>query len=259
MIWEFHLNNERVVTINHRQHFGNESLRSHIFQESLPALLHVCHESRELALPRYTSVFPQHGSQSWTYTGSRESTALRDVLGTLGLPQRGTVTDMVEVITTHMNQHPLDWARYKQFANGPKVGRYPLWFNAQRDILLFKPKLLSVVDVYFSLQLTSPEQSMVMDRIQYLVVELDCFCNLDRLAGYERNSAGVIRLRRRLRGDITMPALQKLTFLVNRSCEAYRFSFDTSGSLGNNEWTFALDLESKNFQDDMNERWSNVT
>jgi hypothetical protein len=257
MIWEFHLNNERVVTINHCQLFENESLRSDVFQESFPALLHVCHESRQLALPRYTSVFPQPGSQSWTYTGSRRSSSLRKRLGELGLPRRGGVTTMIKVITTHMNEHPLEWGRYTQFANGLKVGRYPLWFDAQRDILLFKPKLLGDRDAYFSLHLTSPEQSNVMDKIRYLVVDLDSFHNTGRLAVYDKNWASVIR--RELRGDITMPALQQLTFLMRGTCEVYRFSFDTSGSLKNNEWTFALDLASEEFQDVMKESWSNVT
>ncbi|PQE12805.1 hypothetical protein CJF30_00002693 [Rutstroemia sp. NJR-2017a BBW] len=136
MIWKFHLNKERIVTIDHRLYFKKR--RSRIFQESLPALLHVCQESRELALPRYTSVFPQPGSQSWTYTGSRELTALRDILRKLGLAQQGAITDMVEVIITHMNQHPLNWASYTQFADGPQVARYPLWFDVERDIITFQ-------------------------------------------------------------------------------------------------------------------------
>ena len=95
MIWDYVLVEieQRIITIDHSHPLGpDENLRSCI-QEPVPAILHFCHESRQLALVKYGLAFPP--STAWSYSGSRKYSDLKKLCQAFGFLQKGTKDEII--------------------------------------------------------------------------------------------------------------------------------------------------------------------
>jgi len=109
--------------------------------EEIPVLLHVCRESRRVAVSRYGSVFTPN-EEGWAWTGSQKSKTLRKIVKALRLrPRKRTIALMSPAISTFLNSP--DQARLvssKFVTCGDNVFE-PIWFDPEQDTLLSLPNV----------------------------------------------------------------------------------------------------------------------
>ena len=98
-IWSHALDLQRIVADEYFQAFERPYGKK-VIKSDTPVLLHICQESRDLALTKYGSVFkPTDGEAKHMYIGSYRRQHLRNLLDLLGLSKspKGCLNDLGEM------------------------------------------------------------------------------------------------------------------------------------------------------------------
>lgn len=81
-------------------------------EQSCPAVLHACHDSRKYSLEGYGSVFASR-EKPWAWEGSQKSKRLRTVTRSLGIRNiRGSIAAMIDAITKYLNNPQITDVRW---------------------------------------------------------------------------------------------------------------------------------------------------
>jgi hypothetical protein len=256
IVWGYTLHPRSVIV----DHNVDVITRENCIREEVPVLLSVNKEARQYAQANLTSVFKAPRSE-WQYTGSLKSADLRKALKVLGLPQKGTITGMLQTISKFMNSglHEKGFAKFAKHQDISKDIIQPQWFNPKTDTIVFR------FPIYLGQQLKindsllwSPWRRIEAEKIRRIAFSVDALNSSGRR--YEGQ-----RIWTRNASNLDKPsnepkaaALESLNILVGDACEVLSLEVDQKNLLKPREWAFRLDTEDDEFMTEMGPRWASV-
>lgn len=262
MIWELALP-ARTVIIDHNLTVATRSC----IKEEVPALLSVNREARQCAEEKLTSVF-QAPRLSWEYNGSLKSAELRKVLKKLGLPQRGTITIMLQTISKFMNTGDPDTTGFNRFAKYTDTSKdlaYPQWLDPKTDMLIFRFPVNDAATERISISkslLWTPSKGNESLKIRHIAFSVDALTTHARHYEGQRvwsKLSGRSGLRD---GRFLTPrkaSLESVAIVISDACEVLSFRVDSKSLLKPGEWAFKLDTDNDEFKEELGARWASAT
>jgi hypothetical protein len=223
-----------------------------IRQQDIPVLLHVCHESRRVAVSHYGSVFiPKE--EGWAWTGSQKSKTLRKIVKALRLrPRKRTIALMSTAISTFLNSP--DQARLvssKFVTCGDNVFE-PIWFNPEQDTLLSLPS----VRIW---GLWNTPQQIYPHNVAFDVYRISqpygppagswirCF-----LPSYLYTATHPLI-------NELFQNVKSIGLVAHHPCEVVAITLDDTHLLQPGQWSFSLDTQSQDYKNVMGSHWASVT
>lgn len=239
--------------------------RKKFVRENPPILLHICQESRQLALSQYGSFFRLPPPPVWNYTGPRTYLAYDAICQYVGVPNyRGSKEKMEQRLINHVNNHQATrTVVFKKLLNSTHGWGFvpvPQWFDPTVDVLLLKLHF----ELGFQKALWQPKQSPEFSELQKLALVLERFPS-----PYYESSAQILRLLMGIHlqqsaahdQDIQLwhwAELQQISLIVLRNGEVFRIEMDDTGLLKEGQWSYSLAPASDNFKEEIGSSWSGV-
>ena len=268
MIWKYvGVAEQRVVTVDHStQPFKrNIHKRKKFVRENPPILLHICQESRQLALSQYGSFFRLPPPQIWNYTGPRTYLAFDAICRYVGVPNyRGSKGEMEQRLTNHVNIHQATsgvvFKKLLNSAHGWGLVPVPQWFDPAVDILLLRLHF----GFEFQKVLWQPKQGPEFSKLRKLAMVLERFHST-----YYASPAQILRMLMGIHlqqsaahdQDVQLwhwPELQQISLIVLQNGEVFRIEMDDTGLLKGGQWSYSLAPASDDFKEEMGSSWSGV-
>ena len=253
-IWEYAMQ-PRVINFYPTRSYRPgtfENSRKGYRQQVIPMLLHVCHESRRLAISHYGSVFTPK-EEGWAWTGSKKSKTLRKIIKTLHLrPSKRTIALMTPAISTYLNNPENASLMSSKFVTYGDNFFEPIWFDPELDTLLILPHA-RIWGLWNTPQQINP-QKVAFDvyRIyQPYGSAPGAWIRSFRPSYYDTSPHPLIHEQ--------FHHVKSIGLLVHSSCEVILITLDDSQLLQPEQWSFSLDTQAKDFKYEMGLHWGNVT
>jgi hypothetical protein len=252
MVWKYAMP-PRVVNFSPTPSYppGPFSRKGHR-QQDIPVLLHVCRESRGLAISRYGSVFTPK-EEGWAWTGSQKSKLLRKIIKALRLrPRKRTIALMSPAISTYLNNPDKACLTSSKFVTYGDNFFEPIWFNPELDTLLILPNA-RIWGLWNTPQQINP-QKVAFDvyRIyQPYGSPAGAWIRSFRPPYYDAAPRPLVREQ--------FNHVKSIGLLVHSACEVILITLDDSQLLQPGQWSFSLDTQSQDFKDEMGVYWGSVT
>jgi hypothetical protein len=220
--------------------------------EEIPVLLHVCRESRRVAVSRYGSVFTPN-EEGWAWTGSQKSKTLRKIVKALRLrPRKRTIALMSPAISTFLNSP--DQARLvssKFVTCGDNVFE-PIWFDPEQDTLLSLPN----VRIW---GLWNTPQQIYPHNVAFDVFRISqpygtpaaswirCF-----LPSYLYTATHPLIIE-------LFQSVKSIALVAHHTCEVVAITLDDTHLLQPGQWSFSLDTQTQDYKNVLGAHWASVT
>lgn len=263
MIWD-HVDDQRVVTIDHLTLplKRNVDQRRKFIRESVPTTLHICQESRQMALKKYGTFFSML-QPVWSYTGVRKHRDLEAICQYVGMPNyKGSKDEMEKRLTEYVNKRQAEGSailkKVVRSAHGWALVPLPQWLDPRADTLLLRPRYgLCFMDAIWQLRCSSHLSSL--RSLGLVVHDYYGFSALAPDLAYVGGSHSQCEVQRQLPGGFWhLPQLQKLDLIVSQYCEVIRFQIDDKGLLKEGQWSYSLAPSSDDYKEEIGARWSGM-
>jgi hypothetical protein len=252
MVWKYAMP-PRVVNFSPTPSYppGPFSRKGHR-QQDIPVLLHVCRESRGLAISHYGSVFTPK-EEGWAWTGSQKSKLLRKIVKALRLrPRKRTIALMSPAISTYLNSPDKACLISSKFVTYGDNFFEPIWFNPELDTLLILPNA-RIWGLWNTPQQINPRKvAFDVYRIyQPYGSPAGAWIRSFRPSYYDAAPRPLVREQ--------FNHVKSIGLLVHSACEVILITLDDSQLLQPGQWSFSLDTQSQDFRDEMGVHWGSVT
>jgi hypothetical protein len=272
MIWKYvGMAEPRVVAVDHSTapFKSNIHKRKLFVREKPPILLHICQESRQLALSQYGSFFRLPPPQAWTYTGPRTSKALNAICHYVGVPKyRGSKIEMEKRLTDHVNHHQAKIGlRFKKILkkdHGWGLVPVPRWLNPAVDTLLLKLRF----GLKFQEALWHPRQTSEFPKLRKIALVIE-YLQRTRFGSsaldHIQKMLNGVHLQQSAKPDLDpdarlwyLPELHQISIIALRNREVFQIEVDDTGLLKAGQWAYSLAPPSEGFKEEMDSPPSGV-
>jgi hypothetical protein len=215
----------------------------------IPVLLHVCRESRGVAVSHYGSVFTPK-EEGWAWTGSRKSKTLRKIVKALRLrPRKRTIALMSPAISRYLNSPDQAHLVSSKFVTYGDNVFNPIWFNPEQDTLLSPPN----VRIW---GLWNTPQQIYPHNVAFDIYRISQPYGTP--AGYWIRCFLPSYLPRPLISE-PFHSVKSIGLVVHSTCEVIAITLDDTYLLQPGQWSFSLDTQSQDYRNELGTRWASVT